>query len=382
MKKVYLKRLIKLLVLIVPIVILCAAAEKILVKAEGFDERRISDFYFEEENSIDVVFLGASEIYTGYSPAYAYEKGGFTSYCYGVSSDSANIYKSQLKDILSKQNPQLMFVEMNGFIYDLENMDNFSAQLYLESSPLTLNKIDTFFKTNPEDKISALMPFLKHHRQLSTVYAGHDIRGYTTASLLKGVTTVTQLNTEKPSYAAPVGTDGQDISPLSKEYLIDFLEYCKNEKMDNIVFIRFPHKYTDEDGYIRACRANAAGELVQQYGYEYLNLDRCIDDIGLDYSVDFYNPEHLSVYGQIKFTDYMADMITDKYNLVPIAQNDINTARWEKSAGYTRAYFELADEMIKSGNVQYIWEMPVVMDKLNEIIATAPAEGLPLPTAK
>ena len=382
MKKIYFTRFIKLLALIVPIVIICAAAEKILIKAEGYDQCRISDFYAERENSVDVVFLGASEIYTDYAPPYAYEKGGFTSYCYGVAGNSATIYKSQLKEILSRQSPQLIFVEPNGFIYDLETMDNFSAQLYLESSPLTLNKIDTMLKARPEDKVSAMFPILKHHRQFNTMYDVYDARGYNKPSHLKGVTTITELNTELPVYAAPEGTDGQNITPLSKECLIDFLEYCKSEGLNNIVFIRFPHKYIDEDGYIRACRANAVGEIAQRYGFEYLNLDRCIDDIGLDYTEDFYNPEHLSVYGQIKFTDYISNIITERYGLVPMAQSEANAARWEKSAKYIRAYFLLADEIIKSGDKQYLWETPEVLDKLDEILAAAPAEGLSLPTAK
>lgn len=379
MKKIYFTRLIKLLALIIPLVLICTAADKILLKAEGFDERRISDFYFEEKDSIDVVFLGASEIYTGYAPAYAYEKGGFTSYCYGIAGNSATIYKSEMKEILSRQNPQLIFVELNGFVYDLENMDNFSAQLMLENIPLSLNKVETLLKTHPDDKVSAMLPFLKHHRKLDLVCGDIEVYASNVPSLLRGVTTQTELNNELPCYEAPEGTDGQDITPLSKEYLIDFLEFCKSEGLENIVFMRFPHKYVDENGYIRSCRANAAGELVQQYGYEYLNLDRCIEDIGLDYTVDFYNPEHLSVYGQIKFTDYMVDVITERYGLVPEAQSERNAASWEKSAKYTRAYFQLADEMIKNGDSQLLWEMPEVLNKLDKRLAASPAGELSLP---
>ena len=45
---------------------------------------RIEGFYREEANSLDVLFVGASEVYSDYSPVYAYEKYGFTSYNYSI----------------------------------------------------------------------------------------------------------------------------------------------------------------------------------------------------------------------------------------------------------------------------------------------------------
>ena len=387
MKKVYFTRFIKLLALIVSIFIVCAAADKVLIKVDGYDERRISDFYYEEKNSIDVVLLGASEVFADFAPPYAYELGGFTSYCYAVSSNSAEMYKTQLKEILSRQSPKLILVEPNGFVYDeyetyVKELYARAAQSYLESIPLTLNKIAAVCSADMEDRGVALFPILKHHEHLFQVYDNLGALGFNTPSVLKGAFTITKLNDETCKYAVPEGTDGYELTPHYKSYLIDFLEYCKSEELDNIVFVRFPHKYNDEDAYIRACRSNAVEELVQQYGFDYIDLEECADDIGIDYDTDFFDQEHLSVYGQIKSTEYLTNIITERYGLVPMAQSEANAARWEKSAKYIRAYFLLADEIIKSGDKQYLWETPEVLDKLDEILAAAPAEGLSLPTAK
>ncbi len=386
MKKIYFTRFIKLLVLFVSVFLVCTAADIVLIKADGYDERRISDFYYEDKNSMDVVLLGASEAFADFIPPYAYELGGFTSYCYAVSSNSAEMYKTQLKEILSRQSPKLILVEPNGFVYDenglgVKELYARAAQSYLESVPLTLNKIAAVFSSDIESRIVALLPILKHHEQLFQVYDRLGAMGFNSPSVLKGAFTITKLNHETCKYSVPEGTDGYELTPLYKSYLIDFLDYCKSEELDNIVFVRFPHKYNDEDAYIRACRSNVVEELVQQYGFEYIDLEECADDIGIDYDTDFFDQEHLSVYGQIKSTEYLTNIITEQYGIVPMAQSEENTARWEKSAKYIRAYFMLADEIIKSGDKQYIWETPEIMNKLDEILAAAPAEGLSLPTA-
>ena len=68
---------------------------------------RVRRFYQEEKNSLDVVFLGASEVFTGFSPALAYEEHGFTSYMYAIDANPGALYKYQLKEVMKHQQPKL-----------------------------------------------------------------------------------------------------------------------------------------------------------------------------------------------------------------------------------------------------------------------------------
>ena len=77
---------------------------------------RIEGFYREEKNSIDVVFIGASEVYSDYSPVYAYEKFGYTSYNYAVEDNPLPLYKWELDEIYAHQNPKVIIPQRNRIV--------------------------------------------------------------------------------------------------------------------------------------------------------------------------------------------------------------------------------------------------------------------------
>ena len=136
--------------------------------------------------------------------------------------------------------------------------------------------------------------------------------------------------------------------------------------MDNVVFVRFPHKITNEGGYQRLTRINRVSEIIAQAGFPYLDLERMGDEIVLDYWYDFYNPDHLNIYGQMKVTEYLTDWIMTEYGLTLRPQTDENRAQWEKSVEYMDAFYELASERIEEQKTREMYEKFDVMDKLED----------------
>ena len=53
---------------------------------------RLDGFYMEEKNSLDVVLLGASEVYTAFSSSLAYDEYGFTSYPYAIEANFIDLF--------------------------------------------------------------------------------------------------------------------------------------------------------------------------------------------------------------------------------------------------------------------------------------------------
>ena len=56
-------------------------------------------------------------------------------------------------------------------------------------------------------------------------------------------------------------------------------------------------------------------KLIEGYGYKYADFENSYEEIGLNTKTDFYNFEHLNVYGMEKFTRFFAKYITDNYNV-------------------------------------------------------------------
>ena len=73
-----------------------------------WDMRHVHGFFLEPEGSLDVVLIGASQLYTGYSAPLAWRDYGFTSYPLAVSNIPARLYGSLLTAAENRRRPKLI----------------------------------------------------------------------------------------------------------------------------------------------------------------------------------------------------------------------------------------------------------------------------------
>ena len=142
-KKLYITRAIKITALLLIVVLFSLVLQSyVLVHYDG-NRMRLDGYYLEEKNSLDVVFIGASDIYASFAPGLAYEKFGFTSYSYATASSTAGAAKTMLKEVLRTQNPQKIVIEVNAFLYGFDNDSKISSvRNYIDNVPLNENKIE------------------------------------------------------------------------------------------------------------------------------------------------------------------------------------------------------------------------------------------------
>lgn len=108
------KRIIKALCIVVVVLLLVSVGNDLLFTRHSHCKIRLDGFYLEDKDSLDVVVIGASDVYSGYSAGYAFEKYGFTSYPYAVPSDMVTLWKAQLKEVIKYQSPKMIVFEING----------------------------------------------------------------------------------------------------------------------------------------------------------------------------------------------------------------------------------------------------------------------------
>lgn len=365
MKKINRSRMIKIIALILPIVLFWLVAENFLFYHTERNSDRFRRFYNEEPNSIDVVFLGASEVFAGYAPGYAYDQFGYTSYIYVTDANVGSLYKSQLKEVLAYQNPQMVFVEIFGFLRgnDTSLISEDRLRLFTESIPMSRNKVETVWEYPCDHKLSYFIPFLKYHAHpgmiLGNVTALLNDPMYINRkapSLLKGISTICTVYDGPGDPGLPDDPAAHVLSPEAEHYLIDFLEYCKAEGLDNIVFINFPRYLENEDRHDLMSLVVQVEEIAGQYGYPLVNLQGTNDVTGLNEKTDFYNSHHMNVYGQRKITNHIGNLVMNEYGITPTVQSPKATANWEASARSTQEFFRLAEEAIKAGNATTIQE--------------------------
>lgn len=194
MKKKIITRSLKIISFALAIVFSVQLLQTYVLCHYDLNRLRIDGYYLEDKGSLDVVFIGASDIYSGFSPGLAYEKFGYTSYLYTTSSNTAGAALTQMKEVLRTQTPKLIVFEVNCFTQsNLFNEEKESSiKNYIDNVPLNGNKIDYIQKNVTSDQLEYYIPFAKYHNTWSEYPGGYKfmfefirqrLRGY---SLLKG----------------------------------------------------------------------------------------------------------------------------------------------------------------------------------------------------
>ena len=282
---------VRLLCLILAVCVCFGLLQEYVFYHADHNRERIKGFFLEDDQTLDIVYLGASEVYSDIAPGYAYERDGVTGYLFATQANTILNYKSQLKNILKSQKTALVVIELNGAIYDVEDLTK-EANLrnYGDHVPLDLNKVEWVAENVGENQIEYLFPFIKYHGmwndedgedkekqdKFRKTIANDRSRGY---NYLKGV-----LNwpfcykSPQPSLNAtlPAAADQkQPLTQTAEKSLRELLEFCRSEGLENVVFARFPHIVTEKT-YDRFLRSNTVGDIVKEYGFDYLNFERDI----------------------------------------------------------------------------------------------------------
>lgn len=323
------------------------------------DAPRIRDFYLEEPNSLDVVVMGSSEDYAGYSPVLAYEEYGFTSYLYVLSANAFSLFPAQLEEVLRVQSPSMIVVDIGEMIRPKESTMDTVLRQFLAGIPWSRHKVELIEQYgDAEELLSYYFPFIVNHGKADWKTMWEYIktnnairsRGY---SLLKGAISFTGSgeNWDGP-YVEPINTTG-DFSTIELPENVNeecqlVLDACAKHPEVEFVFINYPHRITAEERYRDYQLTNAAGEMIEEHGYEFINLESMLDDIGLVPKTDFYNNHHMNLFGQYKTTRFLCDLLAAEHGVAIREQSAQNRSNWENCVQYQHLYRQMFEELFHS----------------------------------
>ena len=372
------RRIFKWLSFFVTLLLLVYIGQLFCFRYMNHDQRRIDGFYMEKKNSLDVVFLGASELFSDFSSAQAYDEFGFTSYPYAVRSNPITLWKYELQEIIDNQHPKLIVVETNGALYSSNIMlDPTTVHRIADNIPFSFNKISMIRDYGSDEKLSYFFPILKYYNNWE--WPKSMVKGIRNklllyrqgTSFLKGIQMWTEDYTPKDLIDTGGDQSEKALDPVAEEALVDFLTYCHDNNIENIVFARYPHCITkEEDNYVRFERNNTAARIIKENGFDYIDLDSYKEDIGLDPKTDFYNGEHMNAYGMKKTTTWFGRYLVEQYHLEPKEQTKHNKEQWNMSARYMKAFYQYYDklkEKYKNSKTE-IYENAMVMKRLKKML--------------
>lgn len=297
------------------------------------DTDRLRILGLEQEKDLDMIYVGSSSSICYWQPLRAWNDCGFTSYMFATNSLQADGSEYYIREALRTQDPALFVVELRSYVAWLDEvyelgLRNGSDSMSL-SSPVRWKYIYDYMqkRTNTEevDVGSFYFDIAKYHT--NTERLGDDKQWeYSNNKAVfdnKGWDWFEQYD----CLEEPVGfltEEKGEVAAKCREALESLLAYCDDKQLD-VLFVVSPKVITKEEQAIY----NSLKDIVESRGYQYWNANEHYEEIGLDFSKDFFNGNHTNCFGAEKYTRFLADYIVENYDM-PDHSQDAEYAEWSE----------------------------------------------------
>ena len=292
-------------------------------------ENPITKFYDEEENTLDVIYIGPSNVYLHFNPVLAYNLHGFTT---GILSTDASPFiatKYLIKEASKTQKPVLYVVDLATMPIDFTSYKDGDFRKTIDSMKLSKNRsdlIDNFveYKNSYNFEINSksdyYFSYLIYHNRWKEItkdnyeknnyyYKGYFFSPYTT-------------KIEKHQQYNWI-TDKEELPKNNIKVLLELLEYIKLNDI-NVIFTIPVKVYSANINK----RLNTAIDIINSYGYEVVNFNN-EKELNINFDKDLYISSHLNVYGATKNTIYFSKYLKNNYEL-PDHRKDKKYNSWKE----------------------------------------------------
>lgn len=257
----------------------------------------------ERENSLDVLFVGDSEVYSTYSPLQMWNEHGFTSYDISCAGQKTPYSYMMLKRALSKQAPRVVVFETNAFHRDFSLGEG-------------------IFRA-----VENVIPLFEYHnRWKSLTQADLTSAPQTTWSDdFKGFHIQTG---SKPADTSAYGKPTNDVDAVPRNnclWLSMMVAYCRAHNATPVL-MSSPSPFNWS-----MAKHNGLQALADQLGVSYVDLNLIHAELGMDWNSDSYDAgDHLNVTGAGKVSRYVGKYLSKTYGLAD-HRNDAAFSSWNAS---------------------------------------------------
>ena len=293
------------------------------------------NFYAAKKNSIDVMIYGSSHASCTVDNGLLWDDAGISSFILSSGSQSIDSTYNFIKESLKTQHPKVIMVETlevtgqtlndDGKTYE-PGIDNiYRSDLSMHWSPLYVNFVlnqTKLYGLDSEFRNELLLKMPIIHARYSELERNDFVneyyfkRGYG-GSFDQQVADTPQLTDERIV-----------LSSMGNEYLQRIIDLCKQEKIGLVLFCA-PYPETAEG----SAQQNSIADLAKKNGVTFFDFNTFYQKIGIDYSNDYRDGNHLNNSGADKVTKYLEDYIKKNYDLTD-HRGDTAYKVWDENSRY------------------------------------------------
>jgi len=287
----------------------------------------VRGYYSEGENSLDLLFLGNSDMYRAILPIELWDKYGIASYAYTSPGQRTWTGYYVFEDALLYQHPKVIVYNVDS----LNSSNQSNESIYRKSfdnMKWTKNKVKAIFGNDGfqfkrREKIEYVFPILRFHDRWKELNNEDFKYAYKEHFSYKGYDLIA---TSKPyeggkSYMKDKKETYELIENV-RGYLDRIVERCKEEGIE-LVLVEVP----SADSWSLA-KSKAVQEYADSKGLTFIDLNLHLDDMKFDWKKNTPDGgDHLNIYGAEKVTEFLGEYLHENYDL-PDRRNDEKYSRW------------------------------------------------------
>ncbi len=295
------------------------------------------NFPREKRGSIDVVFVGASNVHAFWQPMLAWTDHGISSYNYSV--DSLPILAVRyLLDNARKTQPDALYVIPLNLFKRRTSADTIeNIHRVVDYMPASLNKFrmirslaDAAGLTLSE-RAELFFPIIRFHSRWDSLKPWSlGVRQADYKSSMTEYFFMRYVEDLSDSFALYDGRE--DLPGDALDVFLDLLDYL-DKTGTRFLFIKMPQAANQS----QQGRMNALEDLLAQRGLPCLDLMEEWQEVGINAHLDFYNANHTNIHGSLKVTEYISNYLIGHYPL----EDKRGMAGWEEWDRSAADYMEL-----------------------------------------
>lgn len=308
---------------------------------------RWAEFYEQEQGTIDVLLIGASDVGRGLSPITLWEDYGITSFNLGTSNQSMAFSYYVIKEAIKYQDVKTIVLDMDCAFMKGNAPEGEYRKLF-DNVKLGKTKIEAIQDSELEitDQLSYIFPLLRFHdrwdkleqkdfetNQKYKAKYSYSYKGMAISNAVKPYTDDQKYMEEKGKV--------EEIPEWNLKYIDKIIKLCE-EKNIELLMIEIP----SASSWSKA-RGEAVEKLAKQYNKKFIDMNVMLEELLFDWTTDTADGgNHLNVAGAEKISKYLGNILKQEYR----CQDHRDDSRYSSWNDEANRYEQTKNDEVKQKN--------------------------------
>lgn len=266
-------------------------------------------FYSLDDNILDVVFIGSSNIHCNVNPNVIWNEYGILSYDYSCDQQELGTTYYYLQQVFKTQAPKVIVIDVMGN-GDTDEISTLQAHFAFDHMKKDIFRIKAIWNRTVDARLEMYLPIITYHERWKEISQNDYEYKPNEHNLLNGAF-IYMLQNEQETPQIPNEIPEMELSERTI-YWLDAIQRLCEEHSCKCVFIKTPYAFYEDSWF---SYFNAIEAYCEEKDVPFLYMNNMIEEIGIDFSTDYTDTMHMNWNGQQKLSKFLGNYLVSNYGL-------------------------------------------------------------------